>query len=57
MDIKGDIGARQLIDDNPDRVLTVEMEDPICFFDVDTRQDFERLKKNLKKAKRSFRRI
>jgi molybdenum cofactor cytidylyltransferase len=51
MGIKGDMGARQLIDDNPDRVLGVEMEDPICFFDVDTPQDFERLKKNLKKAK------
>jgi len=50
MDIKGDMGARQLIDDNPDRVLAVEMENPICFFDVDTQQDFERLKKNLKKA-------
>jgi molybdenum cofactor cytidylyltransferase len=51
MGIKGDMGARQLIDDNPDRVLGVEMEDPICFFDVDTPQDFERLKMNLKKAK------
>jgi molybdenum cofactor cytidylyltransferase len=50
MGIKGDIGARGLIDDNPDRVLGVEMESPICFFDVDTQQDFERLKKNLKKA-------
>jgi molybdenum cofactor cytidylyltransferase len=50
MSIKGDIGARQLIDDNPDRVLGVEMENPICFFDVDTQQDFERLKKNLIKA-------
>ena len=50
MGIKGDMGARQLIDDNPDRVLAVEMENPICFFDVDTQQDFERLKKNLKKA-------
>ena len=50
MSIKGDIGARQLIDVNPDQVLAVEIENPICFFDVDTRQDFERLKKNLKKA-------
>ena len=50
MGIKGDMGARQLINDNPDRVLGVEMENPICFFDVDTRQDFERLKKNLIKA-------
>ena len=50
MDIKGDMGARQLIDDNPDRVLAVEMENPICFFDVDTQQELERLKKTLKKT-------
>jgi CTP:molybdopterin cytidylyltransferase MocA len=50
MGIKGDIGARQLIDDNPDRVLTVEIEDPICFFDVDTRQDFASLKKKLEQS-------
>ena len=50
MDIKGDMGARQLIDDNPDRVLAVEMKNKICFFDVDTQQDLERLKKNLKKT-------
>ncbi|MEE9496653.1 MAG: nucleotidyltransferase family protein [Desulfobacterales bacterium] len=47
MDIKGDIGARQLIDDNPDRVLTVEMDNPLCFVDIDTPQDFETLKKKL----------
>jgi molybdenum cofactor cytidylyltransferase len=51
MEIKGDTGARQLIDDNPDRVLTVEMDNPICFFDIDTRQDFEYLKKKLEQSK------
>jgi len=51
MDIKGDTGARQLIDDNPDRVLAVEMDNPICFFDIDTQQDFESLKKQLEKSK------
>ena len=50
MGIKGDIGARQLIDDNPDQVLTVEIDDPLCFFDLDTPQDFENLKKMLEKA-------
>ena len=50
MEIKGDTGARQLIDDNPARVLAVEIDNPICFFDIDTRQDFEKLKKMLKKA-------
>ena len=51
MAIKGDTGARQLIDDNPDRVLAVEMDNPICFFDIDTQQDFESLKKQLEKSK------
>jgi molybdenum cofactor cytidylyltransferase len=47
LDIKGDTGARQLIDDNPDQVLTLEIDDPLCFFDIDTPQDFEKLKKKL----------
>jgi molybdenum cofactor cytidylyltransferase len=51
MGIKGDMGARQLIDDNPDRVLAVEMDNPICFFDIDTQHDFESLKKKLKNSK------
>ena len=46
-DIKGDIGARQLIDDNPNQVLAIEIDDPLCFFDIDTPQDFENLKKAL----------
>ena len=46
-DIKGDIGARQLIDDNPNQVLAIEIDDPLCFFDIDTPQDFENLKKEL----------
>ena len=47
MNIKGDIGARQLIDDNPDQVLTLEIDDPLCFFDIDTPQDFENLKNKI----------
>lgn len=43
MQIKGDRGARQLIDANPDQVLKVEMHDPLCFFDIDTEQDFKML--------------
>ena len=43
MDISGDRGARQLIDGNPDQVLKVEMHDPLCFYDIDTEQDFEML--------------
>ncbi len=44
MNISGDIGARKLIDENPDRVLAVEIDDPLCFFDVDTQKDFNQLK-------------
>jgi len=44
MEISGDKGARELIDDNPHRVSTVEIEDPLCFFDIDTQKDFKHLK-------------
>jgi len=27
------------------------MDNPICFFDIDTQQDFESLKKQLEKSK------
>ena len=48
--IKGDKGARQLIDENPDRALTVEIDNPICFLDIDTQQDFERLNTKLEQS-------
>jgi len=47
MDIKGDIGARQIIDANPEQVLRIEIDDHLCFFDIDTEQDFEKMKKKL----------
>jgi molybdenum cofactor cytidylyltransferase len=43
MAIEGDIGAREIIKANPERVLYVEMEDPLCFFDIDSQKDFEDL--------------
>jgi CTP:molybdopterin cytidylyltransferase MocA len=54
MDVKGDTGARQIIDDNPDQVLTVEMDDPLGFLDIDTQNDFESLKKKLEEGTYSF---
>ena len=42
--IKGDIGARRIIRANPGDILEVAMNDPLPFFDIDTRQDLERLK-------------
>ena len=44
MSISGDIGARKLIDENPERVLTVEIDNSLSFFDVDTQKDFRQLK-------------
>lgn len=45
MRIRGDIGARQLIDENPDRALKVEIQNPHLFLDIDTPQDFEKIKR------------
>jgi len=46
--ISGDIGAREVIRDFPEAVLSVEIEDPLHFFDIDTEKDLENLGKILK---------
>jgi len=46
--ISGDIGAREVIRDFPEAVLSVEIEDPLHFFDIDTAKDLENLGKILK---------
>jgi len=43
LSLAGDIGARELIKEHPDQVLAVEIEDPHCFIDIDTRADLQRL--------------
>jgi molybdenum cofactor cytidylyltransferase len=43
MAIEGDIGARDIIRANPERVLYIELDDQICFFDIDSQKDFENL--------------
>ena len=45
MKIKGDIGARQIIKTHPERVLEIEIRDPLLFSDVDTPEDFEKINK------------
>ena len=45
MEIKGDIGARQIIKTHPDRVLEIEIKNPLFFSDVDTPEDFEKINK------------
>ena len=41
MQISGDIGARDIIRKNPDRTLFLEIDDPLCFLDIDTPQDLK----------------
>lgn len=41
--IEGDVGARRIIEDNPDQVLRVSMRRPSFFYDVDTQEDVEKI--------------
>jgi molybdenum cofactor cytidylyltransferase len=43
MAIDGDIGARDVIRANPERVVHIEIDDPLCFFDIDSQRDLENL--------------
>lgn len=40
-DLKGDIGARKIIEDHPDQVLRVAVERETFFQDIDTVKDYE----------------
>ena len=54
MAIEGDIGARDIIRNNSNRVLYVELNDPLCFFDIDSQKDFENLESLLDDSKSPF---
>ena len=41
--IEGDIGARDIIEANPERVLYLEVENSLCFFDIDSQKDYDQL--------------
>ena len=43
LEIQGDIGARNVIQAYPERVLYVELKDPLLFSDIDTEKDLEAL--------------
>ena len=43
LQLEGDIGARQIIAAHPSEVLSVAVDNPLCFFDVDTPQDLKEL--------------
>jgi molybdenum cofactor cytidylyltransferase len=51
MDITGDIGAREIIQKKPEHVLTVELENPDCFLDVDNKSDVAALLSSFQKTK------
>ncbi len=40
--IRGDIGARGIIEDHPDHILRVPVMRPSFFHDIDTKKDFEK---------------
>lgn len=42
--IKGDVGARQIIGNNPDQVLRVEVKRASFFHDIDTQKDLEQMR-------------
>jgi molybdenum cofactor cytidylyltransferase len=48
LNLKGDLGAREIIKTNTERVLEVEVKNPLCFMDIDTEKDFEKLQSQLK---------
>jgi molybdenum cofactor cytidylyltransferase len=43
MRIEGDVGARNLINKDAQRVVYAKIKDPLCFFDIDSREDLENL--------------
>jgi molybdenum cofactor cytidylyltransferase len=46
--ITGDIGARNIIRNHPETVLASEIKNPLCFIDIDTQSDFDKLVELLK---------
>jgi len=43
LSIRGDLGAREVIRNHPDRILHVEIDDPLYFMDLDSLEDKEKL--------------
>lgn len=46
MNIRGDIGARNILNDRRDEIREVEVDTPSVVFDVNTREDLEKVRKN-----------
>jgi len=47
--LTGDTGGRSIIRNNPDKVLSIEIDDPFSFSDVDTPESYERMKSLIQK--------
>jgi len=45
LDIKGDVGARNIIKEHPEHVLYVEIDNSLYFLDIDTEEDLTRIQK------------
>ena len=43
MEIKGDMGARNIVEENMHDMLLVEIDDPDAFIDIDTVEDLNSL--------------
>jgi molybdenum cofactor cytidylyltransferase len=54
MQISGDIGARRIIQANPEQVHEVQIQNPHFFLDVDTPADLEKIKKLFQKSTQPF---
>jgi len=48
VEITGDIGARNIIREHPENVREIEINNPLCFIDIDTQSDFDNLVRLLK---------
>ncbi len=46
MNLSGDLGARNIIRNHPDRVLAVEIDSPLCFLDIDREEDIRVLRES-----------
>jgi molybdenum cofactor cytidylyltransferase len=42
--IQGDKGGRHIIERHPERVIEVKLDNIDCFFDIDTQEDYEKIK-------------
>lgn len=50
MAIEGDVGARHIITENPARVLSVAINSPLDFFDIDSKEDLVEFEDRLAKS-------